>query len=113
MSHYETRQEKLFFQYKFRCACEACSNKWPTYIYLKKVQFTNKKTKNKYRNLITPELITSLENGEKTMAYEILNDLYKYAEMLEECAPSQDLADHQETIKQCWGIFCNVIPYRD
>ncbi|XP_077285330.1 SET and MYND domain containing, class 4, member 4 [Arctopsyche grandis] len=113
MSRYETRQEELFFQYKFRCACEACSNKWPTYIDLKKAHFTNKKTKNKFRNLITPELIMSLENGEKTVAYEILNNLYKYAEMLEECAPCKDLADYQETIKQCWGIFSNVVPYRD
>ncbi|XP_061719114.1 SET and MYND domain-containing protein 4-like [Cydia pomonella] len=109
----KTRQENLKFQYKFVCVCEACVNDWPTYLTMK-MSFRKKVPANlvlRKEQLLNPAIIDKLQKGDVDTAVNIFKPLCELTEVLDAFAPNIELADCQETLKQCLAIFGGLVPY--
>ncbi|CAG9788626.1 unnamed protein product [Diatraea saccharalis] len=106
-----TRQQQLKFQYKFTCLCEACINDWPTYLQIRPARNLPKKLKMRKEKLLDVTAINKLQKGDKAVAEMLLQPLCELAEDLESYAPCTELADCQESLKQCLEIFLGVVPY--
>lgn len=56
-------------------------------------------------------VIENLQHGDKDTALEIFKPLCELIDTLDEYAPCVELADCQESLKQCLIIFRGVIPF--
>lgn len=92
------RQDHLKNQYLFECSCIACEEDWPLYHDLKQLD---------YHLELDPLDLEALREGNRETAQAIVNDLLKKLEELDETIPSRNLADAQETVKQCFALFGN------
>ncbi|KAG6455116.1 SET and MYND domain-containing protein 4 [Manduca sexta] len=105
-----SRQQGLKFQYKFICSCEACVNNWPTYFGLRSANLPAHIRKMKDQ-LLRRTTIENLQKGDESTAMELFKPLCALAELLEPYAPCAELADCQETLKQCCAIFEGLVPF--
>lgn len=109
----QDRQESLLFQYKFKCSCEACEDDWPLFFNLKKA---SKLSKHQQKLLgaakIDEATIQLLSQGDMKAATSKYKDLSKAASALDEKSPCVELAEYQETIKQCLSLFHGAVPFQ-
>ncbi|XP_013200898.2 SET and MYND domain-containing protein 4 [Amyelois transitella] len=110
LDDYMSRQSTLKFQYKFTCACEACVNKWPMYFSLPPAKCLRPQIKSTKCSLLHQNNIEKLQKGDIKMAIKLYKPLCELAQMLEPYCPCVELADCQETLKQCLQIFGGLIP---
>lgn len=92
------RQEHLKAQYLFQCACKACEEDWPLYHDLTPLTFHPD---------LDPHYLKALREGCLETAHGVVGGLLKKLEELEETIPSRNVADVQETVKQCFALFGN------
>ncbi|XP_049876054.1 SET and MYND domain-containing protein 4-like [Pectinophora gossypiella] len=107
----QSRQEALRFQYKFTCLCEACVNNWPTYLQMtrcRNVPANILRTKDK---ILDADAIDELQKGDQGTALKLYKPLCELIEALEPYAPCGELADCQESVKQCLTILRGLVPY--
>ncbi|XP_047992590.1 SET and MYND domain-containing protein 4 [Leguminivora glycinivorella] len=110
----KARQKNLKFQYKFICVCEACVNDWPTYLTMKMSSSKTKVPVNlmlRKEQLLNPVIIDKLQKGDVDTALNIFKPLCELTEVLDPFAPNVELAECQETLKQCLVIFGGLVPY--
>ncbi|XP_028041143.1 SET and MYND domain-containing protein 4 [Bombyx mandarina] len=115
-SHYaiegrRSRQESLKFQYKFVCCCEACINNWPTYLEMRRSKNVPVQIQKRKNKLLDANSINKLQKGDKGTALKLLKPLCELMELLEPYCPCLELADCQESFKQCLAICEGVVPY--
>ncbi|CAH0400812.1 unnamed protein product [Chilo suppressalis] len=106
-----TRIHHLKFQYKFTCHCEACINNWPQYLFTRPAKNLPRKLKIQKEKLLDGNAIDKLQKADRATAEKIFKPLCELAENLESYAPCTELADCQESLKQCLEIFFGVVPY--
>lgn len=106
-----TRQENLKFQYKFTCLCEACVNDWPTYMTMGPARNLPIEIKKRKDNLLNSDALEKLQKADVATAERLFKPLCELAEALDPYAPCMELADTQETLKQCLQILHGVVPY--
>ncbi|CAH4030118.1 unnamed protein product [Pieris brassicae] len=106
------RQSALKFQYKFVCMCEACVNLWPTYFQLlmhqKRIPNKILRHKNKW---LTTNIIDRLQNGDMDTVKKFYHKICALCEELDSFAPSTELCDCQEALKQCLFILQGLVLY--
>lgn len=105
-----SRRKSLNFQYKFNCICEACVDDWPTYRNLKPAPLTLNLMKT-ISKLLHPNNIERLQKGDLNLALKLFKPVSILLKLLDEYAPSLELADAQETFKQCVVILQGLLPY--
>ncbi|XP_053610956.1 SET and MYND domain-containing protein 4-like [Plodia interpunctella] len=110
MENFTSRQSSLKFQYKFTCLCEACVNKWPMYFNLQPARRLPPHINSK-KSLLRLNNIENLQKGDVKTACKLFEPLCDFAGLLEPYCPCLELADCQETLKQCLQIFGGLIPY--
>ncbi|GBP34721.1 SET and MYND domain-containing protein 4 [Eumeta japonica] len=107
----ESRQSTLNFQYKFVCTCEACVDNWPTYHNLGAAKNLPKLIAEKKKKILSPNAIEKLERGCKDIAMALYKPLCELITVLDNYAPCVELADCQESLKQCLGIYEGFLPF--
>ncbi|KAJ2945528.1 hypothetical protein O0L34_g345 [Tuta absoluta] len=105
-----TRQDSLRFQYKFSCLCEACVNDWPTYLHMKRSNIPSDILRRKDK-LLNSNAIDDLQKGNRGTALKLFGPLCRLVEELDQYAPCGELADCQESLKQCLTILKGLVPY--
>lgn len=108
-----SRQHSLKFQYKFTCLCEACVEQWPMYLLMRPAKCLSIDIRRKQKKLLNSEVIEMLQKGDKDTALKLFKPLCELAQDLDPYAPCVELADCQESLKQCIGILQGLIPYCD
>ncbi|KAM3965894.1 LOW QUALITY PROTEIN: SET and MYND domain containing, class 4, member 4 [Aphomia sociella] len=111
LQDFETRQSSLRFQYKFTCCCEACIDDWPLYFHMAQANILPPKLLKQKKVLLNSDVIEKLQKGDIKTARKLYKPLCELAEALEPYVPCSELADCQETLKQCLQIFGGLIPY--
>lgn len=97
MSRSERRQA-LKTQYHFDCNCEACEHDWGRYGDLRVTSD---------EPVVSESELEALRHGCRTTALALPQKLIPLAIELDSSAPSRNLADVQEVLKQCWAIMAN------
>lgn len=108
------RQALLKSQYKFICSCEACVNNWPTYLHMKAgltMKTVTAKLRKRVKSVLNENAIENLQRGDKATAFDLFKPLCKLAEDLDPFAPCTELAECQESLKQCIVIFQGLVPF--
>lgn len=111
LSERASRQKMLKSQYKFTCNCEACVNNWPTYLNLHQAKNLPVSIAKKKQLLLNNDNISKLQKGDFDTALNLYKPLCVLLKVLEDYAPCVELADCQESFKQCVSILEEIVPY--
>ncbi|XP_077292234.1 protein-lysine N-methyltransferase SMYD4-like [Arctopsyche grandis] len=116
----EERQRILKALYKSHCNCQACANNWPTGKELNtygpfneitcslKSMFCGLSIKNQFDHYITEEMVTSVLNGDKKVAIEILPRACEDMKFLNDFAPCQEFITYYATLQWSFRLLGNV-----
>lgn len=63
------------------------------------------------QTILNSEAIENLQKGDKDTALQLFKPLCQLIEQLESYGPSREVADCQESLKQCLTIFRGLLPY--
>lgn len=107
----ESRQKSLLFQYKFKCICEACVDDWAIYLNLETPKNLASGVLKTKERLLNAENIEKLQKGELEMALKLYKPLCVLLSVFERYAPCVEMADCQESLKQCIVILQGLVPY--
>lgn len=80
-------------------------------MYLSLSSCCNLSLRIKSGNLLSTDIIEKLQNGDVMLACKMFKLLCELAGDLEPYAPCKELADCQETIKQCLVLMEGTVPY--